>query len=333
MIPTCQIIIGDCIEQLRKLPAESVHCVVTSPPYYGLRDYGMKGQIGLEKTPAEFLRKLVEVFEEVRRVLRKDGTCWVNMGDSYAGSWGAQGRSGAMANRSVIAARQIDSAPKRVSKAGTIPGGCGLKPKDMMGMPWRLAFALQDAGWYLRQDIIWSKPNPMPESVQDRCCKSHEYLFLLTKSARYHWEADAIAEAISDESRARYQRAVDNAEKYDPTRHKNGDSSMHNSPMEVLTRAAARVAEKGTRTKRSVWTVPTMSFSGAHFATYPPDLVKPCILAGCPAGGTVLDPFGGSGTTGLVALELGRSAILLELNPEYAAIAKRRCDITPGFNL
>jgi DNA modification methylase len=193
-----QILVGDCIDMMRTLPDQSVHTCVTSPPYFGLRDYGVEGQIGLEETPAEFIARLVDVFREVRRVLRNDGTIWVNIGDSYAGSWGAEGRTtshgNSAYNASAMQRKSITNHPKRARKTTSDPKGYGLKPKDLMGMPWRLAFALQDDGWYLRQDIIWHKPNPMPESTRDRCTKAHEYLFLLSKSRRYHCDMQAIRE-------------------------------------------------------------------------------------------------------------------------------------------
>jgi DNA modification methylase len=266
-----KIHIGDCRDILRTLPDESVHCCVTSPPYFGLRDYGVDGQIGQETTPEEYVSQMVDVFREVRRVLRADGTLWLNLGDSYAndGKWGGSssgfnintGPTGGEGNRK-----------KRQT---------GLKPKDLIGIPWMVAFALRADGWWLRQDIVWHKPSTMPESVTDRCTKSHEYIFLLSKSERYHFDADAIREPASSNGRDR-------------------------------------------RNKRSVWTVPAAQFRDAHFATFPADLIVPCILAGCPLGGVVLDPFGGAGTTGLVCDKLGRSAVLIELNPEYAAMAERR---------
>lgn len=353
MSPTLEIIVGDCLESLREMPAESVHCVVTSPPYYGLRDYGVAGQIGLEATPAEFIARMVEVFEEVRRVLRKDGTCWVNMGDSYATHPGQQG-NGQMRGRGVTGARV----------GRTTDRGLGFKPKDMMGMPWRLAFALQDAGWWLRQDIIWHKPNPMPESVTDRCTKNHEYVFLLTKSPRYHFDAKAIAEPVSaamlqqvrdgyegqstklfevakaQDASATKRRIIEGARERMTAGKWSGEADQASGTRMVEAVARARAAGNAhdspfglTSNKRSVWTVNTAPCKEAHFATYPPDLIKPCILAGCPQGGTVLDPFFGSGTTGMVALELGRSAIGIELNPEYAAIARARCNVTPGLQL
>jgi len=343
---TVSIINGDCRDVLRTLPDESVHCIVTSPPYFGLRDYGVDGQIGLEDTPAAFVAELVSLFREARRVLRADGTLWLNLGDSYAGSWGAQGRGGQMADRSVISAQQIAAAAKKTSRTGSIPAASGLKPKDLIGIPWRVALALQEDGWYLRQDIIWHKPNPMPESVTDRCTKAHEYLFLLTRSAQYHYDADAIAEPLASASVARLSQDVERQQGSDRVPGKtNGKMkavakgnrktvrgggvytqgrSFDNDAESCNDSVGNEPNERGLRNKRSVWTVATQPFKEAHFATFPPELIEPCIKAGCPVGGTVLDPFGGAGTTGLVADRLQRNAILIELNPEYAAMADRR---------
>ena len=312
-----QILVGDCIEMMRTLPDKSVHTCVTSPPYFGLRDYGVEGQIGLEETPAEFIARLVDVFREVRRVLRDDGTIWVNMGDSYAGSWGAQGRpqgDGQMSGRSVTSARQINEHPRFKSGTGVRGREMGMKSKDLMGMPWRLAFALQDNGWYLRQDIIWNKPNPMPESVRDRCTKSHEYIFLLSKSKKYYFDQAAIAEDAVEPRGPGNVSPIDALPGERPTENSNIRGSLH------------KIGPRFTRNKRSVWTVATHSFKGAHFATFPPDLIRPCILAGAPRGGLVLDPFGGAGTTSLVSMQEGRRSILCELNPEYAAMARARID-------
>lgn len=311
-----RIIQGDCREVLATLPDESVNTCVTSPPYFSLRDYGVEGQMGLEPTPDEFIAGMVSVFREVRRVLRDDGTLWLNIGDSYAGSWGAQGRSGAMADRSVVQARSIDAHPARTSGTGSVRHMDGIKSKDLIGIPWMLAFALRADGWYLRQDIIWSKPNPMPESVRDRCTKAHEYLFLLSKGPRYFYNIDALREPHETADRKGERKS------YSP-----GSASSHRLD-------GGHEAQRGSfaglplnklgRNKRSVWTVPTQPFSEAHFATFPPALVEPCILAGCPTGGTVLDPFFGAGTTGLVADRLQRDCIGIELNPAYAEIARNR---------
>jgi DNA modification methylase len=313
------ILVGDCIESMRGLPDQSVQTCVTSPPYFGLRDYGHDGQIGLEPTPAEYVAKLVEVFREVRRVLRDDGTLWLNLGDSYASS----GRTDRKESPGV-GAKQEMKAPGRklIWEAGGghnfswfIPDGNGgkIKPKDLIGIPWRVAFALQADGWYLRQDIIWHKPNPMPESVTDRCTKAHEYIFLLSKSERYYFDSVAIAEPSAYFGKD--PRSGKGNIRYEGKRTE-GDAAANGQQ--------SFVTVNETRNKRSVWTVTTKPFKGAHFATFPPDLIEPCIKAGCPEGGTVLDPFGGSGTTGLVAQTWGRKFILCELNPEYAQMARDR---------
>lgn len=310
-----RILTGDCRELLRTIPAGSVNCCVTSPPYYGLRDYGVDGQMGLEETPEAFVEELVQVFALVREVLRDDGTLWLNIGDSYAGSWGAQGHGPSSA--SIMARHQINNHPKKASQTGKIKTA-GVKPKDLYGVPWMLAFALRADGWYLRQDIIWSKPNPMPESVRDRCTKSHEYLFLLSKCERYHCDTDALREPASDTGRGGIERIQS------PSARPPGSSPQKLARIDY---------SKQGRNKRSVWTIPTSPFAGAHFATFPPALVEPCILAGCPAGGVVLDPFGGAGTTGLVADRLQRDAILIELNPAYAEMALNRIrDEAPLFH-
>lgn len=324
-------LVGDARERLRELPAESVHCVVTSPPYFGLRDYGVAGQLGLEPSVAEYVSALVAVFREVHRVLRPDGVLWLNLGDSYSGG-GRGGNPGSSPH--VKQATNAGSLSVRNLRRDV------LKPKDLIGIPWRVAFALQADGWWLRQDIIWSKPNPMPESVRDRCTRAHEYLFMLSKSARYYYDADAIAEDATyaglknqDASGFKNPRSFNGKHKngYRSSDKRRGHSRRHagfNDRWDAMERAQQC---SGKRNKRSVWTVATRGYSEAHFATFPPELVEPCILAGCPNGGTVLDPFGGSGTTGLVADRLGRSAVLIELNPDYAAMAERRIrqDIPP----
>jgi len=351
------ILIGDVRERLKELPDQSVNCCVTSPPYWGLRDYGtaswdggdsscdhqgkpmatkaninrncgtgndvknakameffkdicgkcgakrIDSQIGLEQTPDAFVAELVAVFREVKRVLRDDGTLWLNIGDSYAST--KEGNTNGTAGKVKQKAGVNDNARKR-----TVP--IGLKTKDLVGIPWMLAFALRADGWYLRQDIIWHKPNPMPESVTDRCTKSHEYIFLLSKSPRYYFDNEAIKEPASTPPASRNR----NAEGYNPS-YPDGDRF---SPGERVYGA------DGKRNKRDVWTVTTKPYKGAHFATFPPDLITPCILAGCPEGGTVLDPFFGAGTTGLVAQRHGRKWIGCELNPEYAAIAQTRIE-------
>ncbi|HXJ57232.1 MAG TPA: site-specific DNA-methyltransferase [Verrucomicrobiae bacterium] len=354
---TVRILNGDCRDVLATLPAESVHCVVTSPPYWGLRDYGVAGQIGLESTYQDFVEQTVAVFREVRRVLRADGTLWLNLGDSYfAGHGGsttegnyipkvdrdrpANPRARPELENSPAGWAERDVTPKRIT--------AGCKPKDLMGIPWRVALALQEDGWWLRQDIIWSKPNPMPESVTDRCTKAHEYLFLLSKSARYYYDAEAIREDMKAESVARYNYAFGGAKSEQLTAEEAAGPGSRTHPIgmrkvkipggwdtgagahgtihrEGRTEAEYVEAEpKPGRNKRSVWEVATAPFPEAHFATFPPALIEPCILAGCPKGGTVLDPFGGAGTTGLVADRLQRSAILIELNPVYADMARKR---------
>jgi DNA modification methylase len=324
---TVTILRGDCRDVLRTLEPESVHAVVTSPPYWGLRDYGVAGQIGLETTPEAFTTEIVGVFHEIKRVLRKDGTVWLNLGDSYSGSGkggnpdeGKQATNkgsqtiGTLYGKTGETARQ--AAVTNVSRRLTTE--LGFLPKQLMGIPWRVAFALQAEGWYLRQDIIWSKPNPMPESVRDRCTKAHEYIFLLSKSERYYYDADAVAEPSARPGDFQVTTKTEGlGEGYDGHRTRKG---------------LLRGIEVGeTRNRRSVWEIATAPFSEAHFATFPPDLIEPCILAGCPMTGTVLDPFGGAGTTGLVADRLGRNAILIELNPEYAAMAERRISNDAGM--
>lgn len=335
-----QILQGDWIEELKNLPDQSCNCCVTSPPYWGLRDYGVPGQLGLEKTPAEYVQKVVEGFREVHRVLRNDGTLWLNLGDCYATGGGRVGMApGGGKQGEAWRIRGLMTTPNRMP----IPG---LKPKDLVGIPWRVAFALQADGWYLRSDIIWHKPNPMPESVTDRPTKAHEYIFLLTKQERYFYDAEAIKEKSSDGTHPRgpgNMRPPKGALAY-----ANG-SGEHRTKVGLLaySKKKRKLADVGsgtknngsfddamsvmpeTRNKRTVWTVATSPYKGAHFATFPPNLIKPCILAGCPAGGVVLDPFGGSGTTGKVALELRRRAILIELNPKYVEMIENRCLVTP----
>ena len=308
-----RIIEGDCIEGMRRLEGQSVNCVVTSPPYFGLRDYGHDGQIGLEASPDAFVARLVDVFREVRRVLRDDGTLWLNLGDSYAGG-GTIGRNDTTLEALARRAERYGTgtgAGSAVGASGTRKPVADLKPKDLIGIPWRVAFALQADGWYLRQDIIWHKPNPMPESVRDRCTKAHEYIFLLSKSERYFFDSEAMKEPSANPERAgKLERSFSTGK-----------------PDAVLRQDVGRaVMRTETRNRRSVWTVPTRPYKGAHFATFPPDLIRPCILAGCPKDGTVLDPFGGSGTTALVALEEGRKAVLCELNPDYIALAHKRLE-------
>lgn len=442
--PDCKIIVGDCLDSLRALPAESVHCVVTSPPYYGLRNYGipdtkwpemefspMAGlppvtiaaqtcSLGLESDPWSFIGHMALIFREVHRVLRPDGTCWVNMGDSYSGNPnGSTGRSTLEGGISPHVEHRRTNALRKTR----LPSG--FKHKDLMGMPWRVAMALQADGWWLRQDIIWNKPNPMPESVHDRCCKAHEYIFLLTKSPRYFYDAEAVKEPVSGTANPRGSGV--NAKIKAPdgwntgpgshgTIHPEGREKGKTRPKQNASFSQAVTETVSTRHKRSVWTITTEACKEAHFATFPTALVKPCILAGTSAGGccsacgapfyrmtekgepdrehqkacggdingeyhgkatkdykaglaedpsevkarilrgmretktvgwkpscscadsspvpcTVVDIFGGSGTTGEVGLELGRSVILLEINPAYAEIARQRTNVTPGLPL
>ena len=296
---THRIIQGDCIAGMRTLPDASVHCCVTSPPYWGLRDYGHDGQIGLESTPEAYVARMVEVFREVRRVLRYDGTCWVNLGDSYNGIGGPGKQDGGPIGPTAAVAI-VGTKGRRIG---------GLKAKDLVGIPWRVAFALQADGWWLRQDIIWHKPNPMPESVRDRCTKAHEYVFLLTKSERYFYDAGAVSEASVG------QLPISRMKNHEGTKR---------AKIQSLAASTLGTPANQTRNRRSVWTITTKPYSGAHFAVMPADLVEPCILAGCPEGGTVLDPFAGSGTTLAVGAELGRSGIGCELNPEYIELAEQR---------
>lgn len=399
------LLVGDAAEMLRTLPEASVQCCVTSPPYWGLRDYGtarweggddpacrhvvgeirtglgmeklseryrgggkkagetkeitatgqcpqcgavrIDHQIGLEPTPEAFVERLVGVFREVWRVLKDDGTLWMNLGDSYASNAGGYDASG---SRGVTSSKRLSAATMAavMKHQGRKPID-GLKPKDLVGIPWMVAFALRADGWYLRQDIIWHKPNPMPESVTDRCTKAHEYLFLLTKSQRYYYDAEAIKEPVNGTAnprgngvnpKARYKTP----DGWDTSKGEGGHGSFHKNGREKGMVKAPRSKQNesfsaavsgllDTRNKRSVWTVGTEGFAAAHFATYPPNLIRPCIRAGSRPGDVVLDPFGGSGTTGQVALEEGRRAVLIELNPEYAALCRKRCSITMGLGL
>jgi DNA modification methylase len=332
---------GDALKILEILPSESVHCCVTSPPFWRLRDYGVEGQLGLEKTPEEYVNNLVTVLREARRVLRNDGTLFLNLGDSYANSTGGIGNN--PSSKSTLTTNN-GKGPKPGNKYA--PGNegkpvklkHGLKPKDLVGIPWMVAFALRTDGWYLRSEIIWEKPNAMPESVKDRPTRSHEYIFLLSKSRKYYYDADAIKEPAKewkgqagtferDHGKATLleipgQKCVShrsNRKQREPVK-RGGFNGKTNA---LLGREAFR-AIVPMRNKRSVWTINTKAFTGAHFAVFPPDLVKPCILAGCPVGGQVLDPFGGSGTVAMVAAELGRDSIYIDLKPEYVEMAKKR---------
>ena len=277
----CRILVGDCAGSMRGMPEKSVQCCVTSPPYFGLRNYnGGDAEIGKEKTPAEFVAALVAVFREVRRVLKDDGTVWLNLGDSYA----TQGGS-----------------------------------RQLLGIPWRVAFALQDDGWILRQDIIWNKPNPMPEGARDRCTKAHEYIFLLVKKPKYFYNREAIkvkaSQATLDRNKYGFSGAFKGQMQGDPREKRWQEGRPIEKP---------EFSKDGKANRRSVWTVTTKPYKGAHFATFPPDLIEPCILAGSRPGDMVLDPFGGSGTTAQVALQHGRRVTLCELNPAYAVLARER---------
>ncbi len=309
------ILTGDALSMLRTLPDKSVYCCVTSPPYWGLRDYGVAGQIGLEASPSAYVSALAPVFDEVRRVLRDDGTLWLNLGDSYIGYHGNKNASGTAPS---------DKPGYSENMRETTVGADGLENKNLVGIPWRVAFALQERGWILRSDIIWHKPNPMPESVKDRPTRAHEYLFLLSRSPRYYYDAEAVREPAAESAahktsgsrysfrRAHSKRAQGPANHPQGTHRPDRDDTRYCGP---------------TRARRGVWTVPTRPFPDAHFATFPPDLIRPCILAGCPVGGTVLDPFFGSGTVGQVCIEEGRNFIGIELNPEYVAMAERRIEV------
>ena len=394
-----QILIGDVLEKLKEIPDQYVNTVVTSPPYWGLRDYGtaqwnggnpecdhkktedmqtstlegaidtqmsakfyknkcakcgairIDDQIGLEKTPEEYVEKMVSVFREVRRVLRDDGTLWINLGDSYAQKGGRQ-----------MSDEEYEKMKERAKLTGCDVGGwgasekrgqgasgraantavSGLKPKDLVGIPWMIAFALRADGWYLRQDIIWHKPNPMPESVKDRCTKAHEYIFLLSKSRQYYYDADAIriplADSTINDMRFIKEQFTQNRPDRDFPGHSSRGSGMlkscgtgkawnnHEDELQVGNKINEKINHPAGANKRSVWTVSTRPFPGAHFATFPPDLIEPCILAGCPRDGIVLDPFFGSGTVGLVALKNARHYVGIELNPAYAEMAHNRIE-------
>jgi DNA modification methylase len=300
------ILAGDCLASLQLMPEQSVQCCITSPPYWGLRDYGHDGQIGLEETPDAYVAQMVEVFREVRRVLKDDGTLWLNLGDSYSGAANSGG------------ANQNSGGPAVRASGLPVKGGHNIKPKDLVGIPWRVAFALQADGWWLRQDIIWHKPNPMPESVTDRCTKAHEYVFLLTKSARYYYDAEAVCEPATNKSCGNIQ-STKGARTGDVKHRTKGNLHM--------------VGAAEHRNRRSVWLIVTQPYSGAHFAVMPEALVEPCLLAGSRPGDVVLDPFTGSGTVGAVAIGHGRSFIGCELNPAYIDLARQRIgSVAPMFS-
>lgn len=300
------IINGNSLEVLKSLPDNSIDCCVTSPPYYALRDYGCDGQIGLEETPEKYIESLCDVFSEVRRVLTPQGTLWLNIGDSYNGN--------KVGNTEVVKNKKVSESNDFHKKLWG-----GAKPKDLIGIPWMLAFALRSQGWYLRQDIIWHKPNPMPESVTDRCTKSHEYIFLLSKSQKYYFDYESIMEPCADQERNNFQSGS-RANGINKDRNDNdlGERSKTWKPKTI--------DNQKVRNKRDVWEVNTKPCKEAHFATYPFELIKPCILAGCPENGIVLDPFMGSGTTAIVARSLNRNYLGVELNPEYIKIAHKRLE-------
>lgn len=353
-----KIIQGDVTKVLPSLPDKSVNCIVTSPPYYGLRDYeGNSCQIGQEDTPDDFVKKIVSVFTECHRILRDDGTLWLNMGDTYAGNSGYQVASTIGANYGMA---------QKGSGRGMKAMDFGLKPKDLIGIPWMVAFALRSAGWYLRQDIIWHKPNPMPESVTDRCTKSHEYIFLLSKSPKYYYDSDAIRTPVKDSTVQRMMQQIEKQEGSDrvpgktngkmkavgpgrkpaPQDNKGGNQgseigikaySHRGTGDKKLTGHSANFDAEGNligdgfANKKSVWTVTTKPFKEAHFATFPQDLIVDCIKAGCPEGGIVLDPFMGAGTTALVARKLNRNYIGVEINEKYISIAQKRLSKNLGL--
>jgi len=307
-----KILVGDAVQRLKDVPDQSVRTVVTSPPYWGLRDYGNDDQIGLEETPLDFVEKLCQVFDEVWRVLADDGTLWVNLGDSYANNGGKtqpqRDNNGGFGGSPGTRNQSYSNASGGFERPKTIGGS--IKPKDLAGIPWRFAFAMQERGWYLRQDIIWSKPNPMPESVRDRCTKSHEYIFLMSKSPRYYFDSKAMAEPAihAEEKRAGLGRLH-----YGGKREGAPGTGQENF-----------VSIKEFRNRRSVWNVGVARYAEAHFAVYPPELITPCVLAGSEPGDVVLDPFSGSGTTGEVALTHGRDYVGVELNPDYAELSEKR---------
>ena len=295
-----KILTGNCLDKIKELEDNSIDCVVSSPPYFGLRDYGVDGQFGLEKTYQDYIANTVKVFREFKPKLKDTATIWWNIGDSYS-----SGSRTSTTNQKLRGNKDYGVTRTPVDKS--------IKEKDLMMIPNRVAIALQDEGWYIRSEIIWHKPNPMPESVRDRPTSCHEKIWLITKSSKYTYDSEAIKESSVD------------PESYSGRRKRNQSSEEHF--FSTGHHGTTKLAEGTTyekRNKRNVWTVTTKSFRGAHFATFPPDLIEPCIKAGCPEGGTVLDPFGGSGTTALVADRLGRNSILIELNPKYVKMMKKR---------
>lgn len=303
-IHKAKILVGDVLSRIKEIDDESVQCVITSPPYWGLRDYGHDGQVGLEESPEEYVSKMVEVFREVKRILKEDGVLWLNLGDSYAGNNSRasnNGRAGYGNPREGVFSRT----------------GEGLKPKDLVGIPWRVAFALQADGWWLRQDIIWHKPNPMPESVTDRCTKAHEYVFMLTKSSRYFFDNEAIKEPSADLGKTEIR--------FGGSKYGDSDDPKHQ------TKSGNAYTDSGKKNKRSVWTVAPKPFRGAHFAVMPEALVEPCLLATSRVDDIVFDPFAGSGTVGVVSLRYQRNFLGTELNPEYGEIARKRIEDSIGI--
>ena len=302
-----EIKVGDSLEVLKTMDDESVHCCVTSPPYWALRNYDHPDQLGQEATPEGYVDNLVAIMGEVHRVLRSDGTLWLNLGDTYAGT-GYKGKHKDPKNPKGRNGQANDAKNHKVP---------GLKSKDMVGIPWRVAFALQEDGWWLRSDIIWHKTNPMPIPVNDRPTSCHEYIFLLAKSKHYYYDKDAILEPLKDQNRVEQEGGSG----FGGRKHAgNRDKTLNNAYSGTLYDATKL---KG-KNKRDVWTVATNGYRGAHFAVYPPKLIEPCILAGCPDGGVVLDPFSGSGTTGVVAMNNGKNYIGIELNPEFAELSHQR---------
>jgi DNA modification methylase len=311
-----QVFEESCLVGLPKLPQKTAHCCITSPPYYGLRDYGHGDQIGLEETPEQYVAKIVEVFREVKRVLRDDGTLWLNIGDSY---WGGGWRGAALHENSgdIQKGSKGTHCGESLKKIGT-GNSDTYKTKDLIGIPWMVAFALRADGWYLRQDIIWHKPNPMPESVTDRCTKAHEYIFLLSKNKNYYYDHEAIKQPLANNLRTNFKSGS----------RKNGMNKDRNDN-DFAKRNGDVVYED--RNKRSVWTITTKPFNEAHFATFPEDLIRDCIKAGCPEGGIILDPFMGAFTTALMARELYRNYLGFEINPEYIAIGEKRLNQELGM--
>ena len=310
-LKTDTIINRDALYALRELPEESVHCCVTSPPYYALRDYGLDMQIGREDTPEQYIDRLTEVFRELRRVLRSDGTLWLNIADTYCGT-GNKGYHADPKNPKGRNGQQI-ARNNRVS---------GCKQKDLIGIPWLLAFALRADGWYLRSDIIWQKENPMPESVKDRLSRCYEHIFLFSKSKKYFFDYKAISEPIAPATAERLKRGMKGGNKYGKPVPGQPQPQSINRPREHGEIKDADI--NPLRNKRDVWKINTVPFKGGHYAAYPPKLVETCLLAGCPEGGIVLDPFMGSGTTGMVAAQMGRHFVGIELNPEYTELAYKR---------